>query len=126
MALIGNLQKIQYTDHETETVEWNVLDEHGEPTTITAPKKVQTSTDYNNVYLTIKQIDLFSQCCNDSLSIIYVYAVYESEQARIDDVEGYLYTETGLLMDYNHDENLYSQVYNVIKQKEGNINLIDA
>lgn len=126
MALTGNLQKIEYTDHETETVEWNVLDEHGEETTITAPKKVQTSTDYNDVYLTIKQIDLFSQCCNDSLSIIYIYAVYESEQARIDDVEGYLYTETGLLMDYNHDENLYSQVYNVIKQKEGNTNLIDA
>lgn len=126
MALTGNLQKIEYTDHETETVEWNVLDEHGEETTITAPKKVQTSTDYNDVYLTIKQIDLFSQCCNDSLSIIYIYAVYESKQARIDDVEGYLYTETGLLMDYNHDENLYSQVYNVIKQKEGNTNLIDA
>lgn len=126
MALTGNLQKIEYTDHETETVEWNVLDEHGEETTITAPKKIQTSTDYNDVYLTIKQIDLFSQCCNDNLSIIYIYAVYESEQARIDDVEGYLYTETGLLMDYNHDENLYSQVYSVIKQKEGHTNLIDA
>ena len=126
MALTGDLQKIQYTDHETETVEWNVLDEHGEETTITAPKKIQTSTDYNDVYLTIKQIDLFSQCCNDSLSIIYIYAVYESEQARIDDVEGYLYTETGLLMGYNHNENLYSQVYNVIKQKEGNTNLIDG
>lgn len=126
MGLIGNLQKIQYTDHETETVEWNVLDEHGEETTITAPKKIQTSTDYNDVYLTIKQIDFFSQCCNNSLSIIYVYAVYESEQARIDDVDGYLYTETGLLMDYNHNDNLYSQVYNVIKQKEGNANLIDG
>ena len=126
MALTGNLQKIEYTDHETETVEWNVLDEHGEETTITAPKKIQTSTDYNDVYLTIKQIDLFSQCCNDNLSIIYIYAVYESEQARIDDVEGYLYTETGLLMDYNHDGNLYSQVYSVIKQKEGHTNLIDA
>lgn len=126
MALTGNLQKIEYTDHETETVEWNVLDEHGEETTITAPKKVQTSTDYNDVYLTIKQIDLFSQCCNDSLSIIYIYAVYENEQARRDDVEGYLYTETGLLMNYNHNENLYSQVYNVIKQKEGNTNLIDG
>jgi hypothetical protein len=126
MALTGNLQKIEYTDHEIETVEWNVLDENGEETTITAPKKIQSSTDYNDVYLTIKQIDLFSQCCNDGLSIIYIYSVYESEQARIDDVEGYLYTETGLLMDYNHDENLYSQVYNVIKQKEGNTNLING
>jgi hypothetical protein len=126
MALKGNLQKIEYTDHETETVEWDVFDENGEETTITAPKKIQSSTDYNDVYLTIKQIDLFSQCCNDGLSIIYVYSVYESEQARIDDVEGYLYTETGLLMDYNHDENLYSQVYSVIKQKEGNTNLKDG
>jgi hypothetical protein len=126
MALTGNLQKIEYTDHEIETVEWNVLDENGEETTITAPKKIQSSTDYNDVYLTINQIDLFSQCCNDGLSIIYIYSVYESEQARIDDVEGYLYTETGLLMDYNHDENLYSQVYNVIKQKEGNTNLING
>jgi hypothetical protein len=126
MALKGNLQKIEYTDHETETVEWDVFDENGEETTITAPKKIQSSTDYNDVYLTIKQIDLFSQCCNDGLSIIYIYSVYESEQARIDDVEGYLYTETGLLMDYNHDENLYSQVYNVIKQKEGNTNLING
>ena len=126
MALTGNLQKIEYTDHETETVEWDVFDENGEETTITAPKKIQSSTDYNDVYLTIKQIDLFSQCCNDGLSIIYIYCVYESEQARIDDVEGYLYTETGLLMDYNHDENLYSQVYSVIKQKEGNTNLKDG
>ena len=126
MALTGNLQKIEYTDHETETVEWNVFDENGEETTITAPKKIQSSTEYNDVYLTIKQIDLFSQCCNDGLSIIYVYSVYESEQARIDDVEGSLYTVTGLLMDYNHDENLYSQVYSVIKQKEGNTNLIDG
>ena len=126
MALTGNLQKIEYTDHETETVEWNVLDENGEETTISAPKKIQSSTDYNDVYLTIKQIDLYSQCCDGGLSIIYIYSVYESEQARIDDVEGFLYTVTGLLMDYNHDENLYSQVYDVIKQKEGNTNLIDG
>jgi hypothetical protein len=126
MALTGNLRKIQYTDHATETVDWDVLDEHGEPTTITAPKKVQTSTDYNDVYLAIKQIDFFSQCCNGNSSIIYIYAVYASQQARIDDVEDYLYTETALLENYNHDENLYSQVYNAIKQKEGNTNLIDG
>lgn len=126
MALTGNLQKIQYTDHATETVDWDVLNEHGEETTITAPKKIQETTDYNDVYLTIKQIDLYPQCCNNELTVLYIYAVYQSEQARIDDVEDYLYTKTELLEDYNHDNNLYGQVYNAIKQKEGNTNLIDG
>ena len=76
--------------------------------------------------LTIKQIDLFSQCCNDGLSIIYVYAVYESEQARIDDVEDCLYTKTYMLYNYDHDLNLYTQIYDSIKLQEGNTNLING
>lgn len=126
MGLTGNLQKISYTDHETETVEWDVFDEHREPTVITAPKKIQSSVDYNDVYLTIKQIDIYAQCCDGRLTVMYIYAVYENEEKRIKDVENYLYTETGLLEGYDHNYNLYSQVYDVIKQKEGHNNLIDA
>lgn len=126
MALKGNLQKIEYVDHESELVDWVTINEQGEIVATKAPKVIQYSTDYNDVYLTIKQIDLFSQCCNDGLSIIYVYAVYESEQARIDDVEDCLYTKTDMLFNYDHDLNLYTQIYDSIKLQEGNTNLING
>lgn len=126
MALKGNLQKIEYIDHESELVDWVTINEQGEIVATKAPKVIQSSTDYNDVYLTIKQIDLFSQCCNDGLSIIYVYAVYESEQARIDNVEDFLYTKTDMLFNYDHDLNLYTQIYDSIKLQEGNTNLING
>jgi hypothetical protein len=126
MALTGNLQKIEWVDHETETVDWITMDENGVETTIQAPKKIKNPIDYNNVYLTIKQIDFFTQCCSNTSSIVFIYAVYGSSQARIDDVEDYLYTVTDMLFDYDHDVNLYQQIYNRIKSQEGNTNLIDA
>jgi predicted DNA-binding protein YlxM (UPF0122 family) len=126
MALKGNLQKIEYIDHESELVDWVTINEQGEEVATKAPRKIKSSTDYNDVYLTIKQIDLFSQCCNDGLSIVFIYAVYESEQARIDDVEDCLYTKTGMLFNYDHDLNLYTQIYDSIKLEEGNTNLING
>jgi len=126
MALVGNLERIEYTDHPTETSEWKYVDEYGEEINKVAPKKIKTATTYSDAYLGIKQVDLFTQCCGEDPTLVFTYAIYASQEDRNADVNNFIYEETDMLFNYNHDTNLFSQVYSKINSKEGYTNLIEG
>lgn len=129
MALIGNCSNTTFTDHETELDTWTYTNTEDEVVSVEQPKKVANTTNYENVYLCIRQINLMPQCCTgdgQSLDVIFIYAAYESVEARNADPTNFLFDGTGLLFNYDHDSNLYTQVYDLLKTKEGFTNLTNG
>ena len=60
MALIGNCSFSTFSEHATETITETVTLSDGTIETSVSPVMVETSTDYTNVYLSIKQVDNFN------------------------------------------------------------------
>lgn len=128
MALTGNLQKIQYTDHETETTTETITQPDGTTQTIEVPVQVATTTSYEDVYLCIKQVELFHNYNGEEKveNVIYQYAAYADVETRNANQEDFLFWNNTQLQNHNHSVNLYESIYNEIKTFEGLTNLIDA
>lgn len=125
MALSGNCTHIEYTNHETETTTETITQPNGETQTVELPVIVENRTDYSNIYMNIYQIENFNYFALDRKQILYHYAAYTDVESRNADQQDFLFSGNGVLENYDHDENLYSQIYNDIKKIEGLTNLTD-
>lgn len=131
MALIGNCTYTVYTDHETETTTETITMPTGETETVETPVIIETSTDYQDVYLVINFVTIDRRFCNECggngvMNMLYYrYAAYSSREAKNNDIEDFLFQDTNVLTDYDFDDNVYSEIYNQIKTLNGLTNLID-
>lgn len=127
MALTGNCTNTIYTDSATETDQMNVYHTDGTSTVEDVPKSIATSTDYTDVYLSIKQVEFFVIVAGGVkiTHIHYQYAAYTDVSTRNDNQENYLFWSVGQLQNHDHSQNLYSQIYSEIKQIDGLTNLTD-
>jgi hypothetical protein len=133
MALTGNCTHIEYTDHETDTTTETITDVDGNVETFEIPVRVESRTDYNNIYLSVKQIDNFhyynvdsSQNISKDNVIHYRYAAYDTKLAKAQNQENFLFSEVRQLPNYDHGTNLYAQIYSDIKTIEGLTDLLDG
>ncbi len=134
MALIGNCSFSTFAEHATQTTTETVTLPDGTTETVVSPVMVETSTDYTNVYLSIKQVENFILSCSScgengdasfNKVFSFQYAAYTNLATKIADQEDFLFWNTGQLSSYDHNANLYSQIYNEIKTINGLTNLIN-
>lgn len=125
MALTGNCTHIEYTNHETETTTETITQPNGETQTVEIPVIVENRTDYSNVYLNIFQIENFNFFANDRKQVLYHYAAYSDVESRNEDQMDFLFSGNKVLENYNHEGNLYAQIYSDIKTIDGLTDLID-
>ena len=133
MALTGNCTLKTYTEHESDTTTITETKPDGSTKEVTTPTIIETTTNHENIYLSIKQLDNYHFYALDSENnwhkhtiIHFRFCGYKDQKTRNIDQENYLFSEVENLENYNHDNNLYEQIYNQIKQKEGFTNLIDG
>ena len=133
MALTGNCTHTEYTEHATNTVTQTITNPEGVTENVEVPELVANTTNYTNIYLCIKQIDHRNYWDTDTdgnqikISIMhYRYAGYTDQATRNADQENFLFSDVGDLNDYDHTQNLYTQIYNEIKTLDGKTNLIDS
>lgn len=128
MALSGNCTHTVYTTHETDTTTETITHFDGSSETVEVPVVIATPTDYNDVYLCIKQVDNFNHWSDEQnhKSFTYQYAAYTDVATRNADQEDFLFWDVGTLQSYNPDQNLYAQIYTEIKTINGLTDLIDA
>ena len=127
MALIGNCTHTTYSNHETETTTETITNTDGTIETVQVPLIVENETSYNNIYLCIKKVDnlnLWTQDSSDKI-IMYQFAAYTDKATRNLDQENFLFEDGGQLSGYNHNLNLYEQIYTEIKTLNGFTNLIN-
>lgn len=126
MALIGNCTQTTYTPHPTNVVSETVTHPDGTVETIQTPEQVVTVTNYTNVYLSVKQVEIFTFFDNNIKYLIvnYQYAAYSSSATRNANQENFLFWNTGQLNTHNHETNLYDQIYTEISNIAGLGNLI--
>ena len=125
MALIGNCKYVTYTDHETDTTNETISFPDGKEIKVEVPVKVKNEVDHSDVYLSIKQIEFFVivEGGEKFTNIHYQYAGYTDVGTRNADQEDFLFWNTLQLQNYDHTQNLYSQIYTEIKLIEGLTNL---
>lgn len=128
MALIGNCKDIVYTNHETETTEETITQPDGTQETVQVPILVKTETDHTNIYLSIKQIEFITMFIGDMkiVAVQYHYAAYSDVETRQADQEDFIFWRSEQLESYDYEGNVYEQIYNEIKTKEGLTELIDG
>jgi len=125
MALTGNCTHTVYTNHETDTTTETITFPNGEIETVEMPVVIATPTDYTDVYLCITQVENFNFFSSSTKQVLYHYAAYTDVESRNADQLDFLFSGNGVLENYDHDANLYSQIYNDIKTIEGLTNLTD-
>jgi len=129
MALIGNCSNTKYNASETETTTETITQPDGSSEQVEVPVIVETKTDYTDVYLTVKQVEIihFINSIGDKVvNVLYHIAAYTDAETRDADQEDYLFWESGQLPTYDHSKNLYEQLYDYIKTKDGYTNLING
>ena len=128
MALTGNCSNIVYTDHETETTEETITQPDGTTQTVNVPVIVETSTDYTDTYLSIKQVEFFTMFPGGEkiVAVQYQFAAYTDVATRNADQENFIFWNTDQLQSYNYSQNVYEQIYNELKIKVGLTDLIDG
>lgn len=137
MALEGNCTHISYQDSE-ETQDVVRINPDGTEETITVNLKNAIETEYTNVYVIVKQVEVFQTYVDQRAEgedeanfvktqvVIFHLAGYESKQTRDEDQENWLFWEPMELQNYDYNLNVLSQCYNQVKQTEGYTNLINA
>jgi len=129
MALIGNCSNTKYTQSETETTTETITQPDGSSEEVEVPVIVATKTDYTDVYLTVKQVEIMHSIDASGtkrVHILYHIAAYTNAATRDADQEDFLFWENGQLPTYDHSKNLYEQLYDYVKTKEGYTNLING
>lgn len=124
MALQGSIEWVFTEEHESETEDILVEYPNGSNETITQPITIEKTETFEDVYIYIKSIQIHTMNgVNDETGymqknevIHYHYAGYENIETRDNDNENFLFFGTGGLYDYNRDENIWIQCYNVLKQ----------
>ena len=144
MALQGNCIHTEFIDSgETEIVtgapalkmvEFDSTDDagtnpDGSTVEIEQPIMNKTETEYNDVYVIVKQVEFFQtyyqldeEVPNNSQkvqAVLFQIAGYESKKARDANQENWLFWEPMQLNNYDYNLNLLSQCYNLIKQTQG-------
>tara|TARA_R100000900_G_scaffold128705_1_gene104435 strand:+ start:447 stop:881 length:435 start_codon:yes stop_codon:yes gene_type:complete len=128
MALQGNCIHTEFIDSgETEIVTGTNPD--GSTVEIEQPIMNKTETEYNDVYVIVKQVEFFQtyyqldeEVPNNSQkvqAVLFQIAGYESKEARDANQENWLFWEPMQLNNYDYNLNLLSQCYNLIKQTQG-------
>lgn len=128
MALFGNCIHTEFIDSgETEIVTGTNPD--GSTVELEQPIMNKTETEYNNVYVIVKQVEFFQTYYsydeevpnnnNKVQTVLFQIAGYESKEARDADQEAWLFWDTLSLNNYDYNLNLLSQCYNLIKKTEG-------
>lgn len=125
MALTGNCTNTVYTAHETETITETITFPNGDTETVERPVQIEETTNYNDVYLCITQVENFNYFSNGIKQVLYHYAAYTDLESRNADQQDFLFSANKVLQNYNHEENLYSQIYSDIKTINGLTDLID-
>lgn len=125
MALIGNCTHFTYSVHETDTTTETITNPDGTVETVEVPVIVVNSVDYSNVYLCITKIDHLNKWYENHSSkvILYQYAAFVDKETRNSNDGDFLFAGDSHLIDYDHESNLYEQIYNDIKEIEGFQNL---
>ncbi len=125
MALIGKCSNTTFTTHPTDVEEQTITQSDGTTEVIQVPVSVANVTEYTDVYLFVKQVEIFTFFANNvkTLVVHYHYAAYTDLETRNADQEDYLFWNVGQLETHDHETNLYTQIYNEINTLEGLTNL---
>jgi len=125
MALIGNCTHTTSTSHPSNMVSETITHPDGTTEVVEVQEQITTVTNYTNVYLSVKQVEIFTFFANNikHLVVNYQYAAYSDVATRNADQEDFLFWEVGQLETHDHETNLYTQIYNEIKTLEGLTNL---
>ena len=121
MALIGNCSQTTYTPHPTNLVTETATHPDGTVKVLQVPEQVATVTNYTDIYLSIKQVEIFTFFENNIkyLVVNYQYAAYADVATRNNNQEDFLFWQTGQLATHDHETNLYAQIYTEINTIEG-------
>jgi hypothetical protein len=136
MALIGNCT---HTKYELNGEKEYVVVEQPDGTMKEELQDVPTATEteYNNVYVIIKQVEFFQTYKDQKAAdeedsnfvktqaVLYQIAGYESKEERDKNQENWLFWDGLQLEDYDYSKNLLEQCYNEFNNKEGYTNLIN-
>lgn len=124
MALQGNIEWLFVEEHESETEDILVEYPDGTNETITQPITVERTETFEDIYIYIKSIQVHTLTAvneetgyKEKAEVVHFhYAGYEDVATRDNDNEDFLFFATGATLNYNRDENLWSQCYNVLKE----------
>ncbi len=121
MALTGNCSNTVYTTHPTDVEEQTITHSDGTTEVVETPVRIANVSQYTDVYLFVKQVEIFTHFLNNVkyLSVNYQYAAYTDVETRNTDQENYLFWQTGQLETHDHKTNLYSQIYDEIITLDG-------
>jgi hypothetical protein len=126
MALQGNCTHSVLND-TGQTEEVTRIHDDGSVETFNTPVLETISTNYENVYVQVKQVEFFQRYNSDGKKQIVLFHVagYESKEVRDANIEDFLFFYNLELEDYDYNSNLLTQCYNLIKTTEGFENLTD-
>ncbi len=125
MALKGDCTYIEQINHETETTTETITFPNGDTETVERPVQIEETTNYNDVYLCITQVENFNYFSDSIKQVLYHYAAYSNVESRNADQQDFLFSGNGVLENYDHEGNLYAQIYSDIKTIDGLTDLTD-
>ncbi len=128
MALEGNLTYTSVTNHPTETEMQKREYPNGETEEFEVPKQVYKTETFEYIYVYVKQIEIFtwSEDGKKTTHIGYHYAGYKDKETKDNDIEDFLFFQTGMLAPFDYDKNLWSQCYDNIKERENFKDLVNC
>ena len=128
MALQGDVTWtfVEYSDTETEDMV--ITHPDGTEETVQQPKQILRTESWSDVYLYVKSIQMHTTTLDNTKleQVLYHFAGYESKEARDADNENFLFFSGGVLMNYDHNLNLWSQCYNDLKERENFKDLVKS
>jgi len=128
MALQGPLTYTHIDYSDTETQDLVITQPDGSSETIQVPKETYRIENYDNVYVYVKSIQMHTLTMDGEKKehVYFHLAGYESKEARDADNENFLFFQGHELYGYDHNVNLWSQVYAAIKANEIFADLTDV
>lgn len=131
MALIGNC--IYHTSESTgETEEIEITNPDGSVEMIEQPVYNQIETSYEDIYVIITKIDtqhhyMFQEDGSyQKINVVFVdFAGYESQDTRNENPNEPLFSNVTQIVDYDFDQNIYSQGYEAVKLVNGMQDLVN-
>ena len=127
MALQGDITWTFYEVDENETEELILTHPDGSTEVIENPVTKMRTQQFTDVYIYIRSIQVHTMTV-DNVKTEHVHfhiSGYESKEARDADNDNFLFFENNTLLEYNHNENLWVQCYNFLKQRENFTDLTD-
>lgn len=129
MALQGPCTHTRTFQSETETTTVEQVQEDGSIIEVEVPVWEDRTETYEDIYIFVKQITHFTiyPQNEDKVRVVHFQiAGYPTQEHRDIDQEGHILWDSIELMNYNVDENVYTQIYNQLKQMDGFTQLTDC